>query len=57
MSAGLFIAIALAGGIGAATRLVVDGAVTSRLAGRLPWGTILINLSGSLLLLSECFGL
>ena len=41
------IVVALAGGVGAATRFALDG-----LIGRssLPWGTIIINLSGSLLL-------
>lgn len=42
--------VALAGGGGAAARFVVDGAVTSRRALRLPWGTVAINVSGSLLL-------
>jgi len=39
---------ALAGGLGAALRLVVDGLVRSIAGTRLPWGTLAINLTGSL---------
>lgn len=46
----LFLALAVAGGLGAASRLLLDGVVRSRTASRLPIGTIAINLSGSLLL-------
>lgn len=42
--------LALAGGAGAALRFVVDGLVRSRLRTALPLGTILVNVSGSLLL-------
>ena len=42
--------LALAGGAGAAARFIVDGFVRARLRTALPWGTILINVSGSLLL-------
>jgi len=43
--------VALAGGVGAAARAWIDGSVTARVGGRrLPWGTALINLSGSLLI-------
>ncbi|WP_449277626.1 fluoride efflux transporter FluC [Leucobacter sp. GX24907] len=61
----LFALVAVAGGLGAAARLVLDGAISTR-TGRmrrarglsaadgvrwaLPWGTILINSSGSLML-------
>lgn len=46
---------ALAGGVGAACRLLVDGAVSALLTRRggrpvLPWGTLAVNLSGSLLI-------
>jgi CrcB protein len=44
------ILVAVAGGVGAATRLVVDGVISSRTSGRLPWGTALINVTGSFLL-------
>ncbi|MHC6175628.1 fluoride efflux transporter FluC [Glutamicibacter endophyticus] len=46
----LFVGIAVAGGLGACCRLVLDGAVRSRVAGAFPWGTVLINLLGSFLL-------
>ncbi len=42
--------VALAGGLGAGARLIVDGAVSSRWATTLPLGTLLINIAGSLLL-------
>lgn len=50
MTPWLFLAIAAAGGLGAAARFVLDGVVRSRLGGRYPWGTTIINVSGSLLL-------
>lgn len=48
----LLAAVAVAGGLGAASRFALDGAVRSRSRSRgaLPVGTIAINLSGSLLL-------
>lgn len=46
----LFIGAALAGGMGAAVRYLADLAVT-RLAGRrLPWGIVLVNITGSFVL-------
>ncbi len=39
--------VALAGGLGAAARFVVDGWFRGRWAGRLPLATIAINVSGS----------
>lgn len=42
--------VALAGGLGAATRFVVDAAVTRRNPTRFPLGTLVINVTGSLLL-------
>jgi CrcB protein len=42
--------IALAGGLGAASRLVVDGTVRSRLPSTFPWATVLVNVTGSFLL-------
>jgi CrcB protein len=48
----LFIAVALAGGLGAAARFVLDGVVRGRTASRttFPVGTFVINATGSLLL-------
>lgn len=46
----VFLALSAAGGVGAAARLLVDGAIRARFGGRLPWGTLAINVSGSLLL-------
>lgn len=50
MSPLLLAAVAVAGGLGAATRFALDGALRSRFSGALPVGTILINLSGSFVL-------
>ena len=46
----LFLAVATAGGLGASARFYLDGLVRSRLGGAFPYGTTLINVSGSLLL-------
>ncbi|WP_026535164.1 fluoride efflux transporter FluC [Arthrobacter sp. H14] len=46
----IIVFMALAGGLGAGARFVVDGVVRSRFRTALPLGTILINVSGSLLL-------
>ncbi|MGO4591395.1 fluoride efflux transporter CrcB [Paenarthrobacter sp. 2TAF44] len=42
--------LALAGGLGAAVRFTVDGLMRARVRAALPWATIVINVSGSLLL-------
>jgi CrcB protein len=44
------ILLALAGGVGAAVRFMVDGLIRQRFKTALPWGTILINVTGSLVL-------
>lgn len=46
----LFIAVSLAGGVGAVLRLVLDGAIKARTRTAFPLGTLLINVSGSLVL-------
>ncbi|MBW4041180.1 MAG: CrcB family protein [Acidobacteria bacterium] len=46
----LLVLLSIAGGIGAGLRFVVDGLVRGRIGSRLPWGTALINVSGSFLL-------
>ncbi|MGN6742768.1 MAG: fluoride efflux transporter FluC [Amnibacterium sp.] len=50
MTPGLLLLVALAGGLGATTRFVLDGAIRTRLRTALPVGTVLINCTGSLLL-------
>lgn len=50
MSASIVAGIAAAGGIGAAARFVVDGAVTARRPGPFPVAILLINIVGSLVL-------
>jgi CrcB protein len=43
--------LVLAGGaVGATCRFLIDRAVTQRTGGTLPWGTLLVNVIGSLLL-------
>ncbi len=42
--------VALGGAAGAVTRYVLDGWISDRATGAFPWGTLLINLSGSALL-------
>ena len=46
----IFILLSLAGGVGAALRLLVDGLVRSRIKLTYPLGTTVINVSGSFLL-------
>lgn len=50
MTPALLVAIAAAGGIGAVLRFLVDGLVTRAVAGRHPWGTFVVNVTGSLVL-------
>ncbi|BCW49241.1 fluoride efflux transporter CrcB [Arthrobacter sp. StoSoilB13] len=44
------ILLALAGGLGAAVRFMLDGLIRARVRTALPWATIFINVSGSVLL-------
>jgi CrcB protein len=46
----LVLGIGLIGGLGALARFVLDGAVSARVAGDFPWGTLAVNLSGAFLL-------
>jgi len=50
VSAGLTIAVGLAGGLGAVARVVLDGALLARRPPVFPWPTLLVNTLGSLLL-------
>lgn len=50
LSAATITAIAVAGGVGAATRFVVDGLIRARWRGVLPVATMLINVTGSLVI-------
>lgn len=50
MSAGLWLGVALLGGVGATARFLLDSYVSARASGDLPLGTLLVNISGSLLL-------
>lgn len=50
MSLLMFLAVSLAGGVGASLRFVLDGIIRTRFDGPIPKGTILINISGSFLL-------
>lgn len=50
MSVWLFIVTCLAGSAGAVARFVVDGEIRRRWVSSLPWATLIINVSGSLLL-------
>jgi CrcB protein len=45
----IFVLVCLAGAAGAVLRFAVDAAVRARLRSTLPWATVLINVSGSLL--------
>jgi CrcB protein len=44
------IGLAVAGAVGAPARYLLDGYVQDRTEGDLPWGTFVINVTGSLLL-------
>lgn len=50
MTSALFVVVALAGGVGAAARLALDGLVSARTDGSVPWGTVTVNLTGSFVL-------
>jgi CrcB protein len=50
MTVGVAIGVALVGGLGAVLRVVVTTAVSAREGHRLPWGTLVVNLSGAFVL-------
>lgn len=41
------LAVALAGALGAPARYLVEQAISTRVAHRFPWGTFIVNVSGS----------
>lgn len=43
----IWVAVAIAGGLGAAARFAVDAWITARLRSPAPWGTAIVNVSGS----------
>jgi CrcB protein len=43
----LFVLVAVAGGVGAGLRYLLDLAVTALAGARLPWGTLVVNVVGS----------
>jgi CrcB protein len=47
MSLGVLIGVGVLGGFGAIGRFLLDGAVSARVGGRFPWGTLAVNLSGA----------
>ena len=42
--------VAIGGGVGAAARFVVDGEIRARHTGGFPWGTFVVNVTGSFLI-------
>ena len=50
MSVTLWLEIGAIGGAGSVLRFLVDGAISSRVAGEFPWGTLAVNVSGSFVL-------
>lgn len=50
MTATALVGIAVAGALGAPARYLVDGLVQRRTDGPFPWGTFVVNVSGSFLL-------
>ncbi|MDP9384091.1 MAG: fluoride efflux transporter CrcB [Actinomycetota bacterium] len=49
MSAGVILGVGLLGGVGAIARFLLDGAVSGHLGRDFPYGTLAVNLTGSLL--------
>jgi fluoride exporter len=50
VNAGLWVGVALLGGVGATARFLLDSSVSARASGDLPLGTLAVNATGSLLL-------
>jgi CrcB protein len=50
MNFSLYLAVAGGGLVGAPSRYLLDRAISSRIESDMPWGTVVVNISGSLLL-------
>jgi CrcB protein len=50
MSSSVWIAFLIAAALGACSRYLIDGVVLDRTGGDFPWGTCVINISGSFVL-------
>jgi CrcB protein len=50
MSPLVFLGICVAGGVGATLRFLIDGLIRSRVRSTFPWGTAVINVTGSFVL-------
>ncbi|MCC3271860.1 fluoride efflux transporter CrcB [Arthrobacter zhangbolii] len=50
MTPGIFLLLALAGGVGATVRFIVDGYIRAHMKTEFAWATTIINVSGSLVL-------
>lgn len=50
MSAPVLVAVGCVGGVGALARFLLDGAVSTQVGRGFPYGTLLVNLSGALIL-------
>ena len=50
MTLSLFLVVAAGGFVGAPSRYLLDRAISGRIESDLPWGTFVINITGSLLL-------
>jgi CrcB protein len=50
MTVGVLVAVGALGGLGAIGRFLLDGAVSARIAGSFPFGTLVVNLSGAFML-------
>ena len=46
MSVGVLLVVGALGGLGAIGRFLLDGAVSARIAGSFPFGTLVVMLSG-----------
>lgn len=44
------LAVMVAGALGAACRYGLEGMVSSRISGQMPWGTLVVNVSGCLII-------